>query len=110
MNLEIVADMIAQYGEPVTLRRTVQNGIKFDVTVIAVIRGYSPDELVGGIVQGDRMAIISNREIARRQWPGPPRQGDQLIIRGKTATLQSAAATIVVGDTVVKHTMQIRGG
>lgn len=108
MNLEtVVADMIQQYGEPVTLRR-ITGGIKFDVTVVAVVRGYQPNELVGGIVQGDRLVIISNREIGRRQWPGPPKIGDQFIIRGKTATVQGVS-TIVVEDTTVKHTLQIRG-
>ena len=109
MNFNIVTNMIDRYGEQVTLRR-LTHGIPFDVTVKARVQGYSPDELVGGIAQGDRMVIISNREIAERQWPGPPKQGDQIIIRGKTATLQAAAATVVVGGVTVMHTMQVRGG
>ena len=109
MNLEIVADMISQYGEPVILRRVAGNGIRFDVTVTAVVRGYQPNELISGIQQGDRLVILSNREIASRQWPGPPRQGDQVVIRGKTTTVQAASATVVIGDEIAKHTLQVRG-
>lgn len=109
MNLLRVADMIDQIGAAVTLRRpTGPSGITFDVPLMAVIRGYAPNELVGGIQQGDRRAIVSNRFILERQWPGPPRRGDQLIVDGRTTTIQAVDST-EVGDLIVKHELQIRG-
>lgn len=109
MNPDEVGDMIQRYGRPITLRRLAPNGIRFDVTVTAIVRNYAPTELVGGIAQGDRKVIISNREIERRQWPGPPRDGDQCIIDGKTTTLKAAPATVKIGDDIIKHTLQVRG-
>ncbi len=111
MDFERVADIIVDKGELVTLRRLATGGvIAFSVDVWAVVRFFAANELVGGISQGDRMALISNREIAAHQWPGPPRERDQLIIRGKTATLQANAETIVVDGFTVSHRMQVRGG
>jgi hypothetical protein len=40
--------------------------------------GYRPEELVGGVVQGDRRVKISQLDIAAAGWPGPPRKNDVL--------------------------------
>ncbi len=109
VNLTDVADGIVQNGQSIVLRRPGPHSTYFDVVLPAMVRAYQPQELVGGITQGDRRVVISDREITAAQWPGPPRQGDQLLINGKTATLQANAATILVGDFVVKHIMQVRG-
>lgn len=109
MNLEDVADAIEMNGQPITLRRLAPQGIRFDVNVTAMVREYRPDEQTGGIVQGDRRVIISNRAIAQWQWPGPPRMGDQVIIAGKIATLKANPETIRVGNVVVRHTMLVSG-
>ncbi len=109
INLSDVADGIAENGQSIILRRPGPHGTAFDVVLPAMVRAYQPQELVGGIVQGDRRVVISDREITAAQWPGPPRQGDQIIVNGRTATLQANAATILVGDFVVKHIMQVRG-
>jgi len=44
------------------------------------VRGYEPVQLIGGIVQGDRQVAVSNAEIADAQWPGPPRNGDDVLL------------------------------
>lgn len=109
MNLDEVADAIEQNGTAIMLRRPAPQGLHFDVEVAAMVRLFQANELVGGIQQGDRRIVISNRAIAARAWPGPPKQGDQVIISGKTATLLTNAETVMVGDAVVKHVMQVRG-
>lgn len=111
MNFERVADIIQDKGELVTLRRFAPGGIiHFDCDVWAVVRGFRENELIGGITQGDRSVLISNREISAAQWPGPPREKDQVIIRGKTAAVQTNADTVVVDGVTVSHRMQVRGG
>lgn len=103
-----IADMRRQRGTAVTLRRPVNGGPPIDVTVIATIKEYQPNEIVGGIIQGDRRAAIGNDAIAAASWPGPPRRGDQ-VLDGRTFTVQ-ACSTNKMGDAVLSHRMQIRGG
>lgn len=100
---------IKENGELITLRRLAPRGIRFDVDCMAKVSAFQPNELVADIKQGDRRVIISNREIAERQWPGPPVSGDQVIIAGRTATLTINPATIRVQGEIIRHTMQVRG-
>lgn len=109
MSPELIANMIQKYGQPVTIRR-MTGSIPFDVDVIAIVNDYVPNELVGGIQQGDRKVTISNREISSHQWPGPPVQGDKVLINGKTTTLQANPDTARIGDVIVKHDLRVRGG
>jgi hypothetical protein len=107
-----VAAAIATVGAPAILRRVFAGG-RTDVAVRAVIRGYKPQELIGGIVQGDKEAIISDAEIAAAAWPGPPRRGDQIITTASsgvaaTGTVQGVE-TRNVGNSTAMHVMQTRG-
>lgn len=103
-----ISQMRRQRGTAVTLRRLVSGGPPIDVTVMATIMGYQVNEFVGGIVQGDRRAKISDDDIAVAAWPGPPRRGDQIIANGRTFTVQ-ACDTATMGASVLSHTMQITG-
>lgn len=104
-----ITDDVRQAGTMVLLRRPSPHGMHFDLPVMAMVRAYQPAELVGGIEQGDRRVVISNAEIAARQWPGPPRRGDEMIISDRTVTLRVDATTVRIGDFIVKHVMQVRG-
>lgn len=104
-----VADAIERVGKTASLRRLGgRAGIWFDVDVIAVWRGYLPNEFQGGIVQGDRHVTISDRAIAARKWPGPPRRGDQMILDGRTYQVL-AVDSPNVGEETAMHIMQVRG-
>lgn len=102
--------MIAQFGQPVTLQRLTgtTTQVRHDVVCQAVVRGYKPVQLVGGIILGDRQVTISNVEIAHTQWPGPPRNGDRCVIDGRTTTIQ-ACDTRKLRDDIVLHLIQMRG-
>lgn len=50
---------IAKSGETVTLRRFVPNQPAIEKPHRAFVRGYRPDELVGGIFQGDSLVVMS---------------------------------------------------
>lgn len=117
MNAEAVAaataDAIDQVGQAIMLRRVTaipgNKTIPFDVVLVGCVRGYQPHELTGTIAQGDREVTISDREIVRRKWPGPPVRNDEVLIDGKVARIE-AVNTQNLGSTIVRHTMQVRGG
>ena len=104
-----IAAMRRQRGSSVTLRRTVLGGSPVDVTVIATVKEFQPNQLAGNVVQGDRWAKLSNDDIVAAAWPGPPRRGDQIIMDGRTFTALGCD-TVKMGDAVLSHTMHIRGG
>lgn len=107
-----VADMIGRYGQSLILRRLTVTGtpeqVKFDVALPGVVRAYKLEELIAGIIQGDREVTISDQEIAAAQWPGPPRRSDRVMIAG-VETHVEAVNTVYVGDDVAKHVLQVRG-
>jgi hypothetical protein len=92
-----------------SLRRRVGTTNTFsEVAVRGVARGYRPEELVGTIVQGDRIVIISNAEIEAAGWPGPPRRGDLLVMDGVTTTVQAPDPRWLLSETL-GHVLQVRG-
>jgi hypothetical protein len=97
-------------GETVIVRRltgtTVQ--IPFDVTVKAVVRGYGPEELVGGVQQGDRKVIMSQREMENAQWCWPVKPQDRIIIDGKATVVQSVDGR-KIGEDIAMYVIQTRG-
>jgi len=100
---------IDETGSPVILRRlSGTQQIKFDVRTTAVITGFQPNELVGGISQGDRRVIIGPRDIAARQWPAPPRKGDRVFI-GTVETTVEAVEVVDVRGQIVRYNMVVRG-
>lgn len=86
-----ILDMLQRRGRDLTLRRRIGTTNSFtDCAPRGVKRGYRPEELVGGIVQGDSEIIIGNAEISAASWPGPPRKGDLAVMDGVTSTVQAA--------------------
>jgi len=104
-----IGDALAQYGRAVTLRRRAGTSATFtDVTVHGVAKGYRPQELLGGVTQGDQSVTISNQEILAAGWPGPPVRGDLLVIGGKTTTVQGCE-TKYLGSDILAHVLWVRG-
>lgn len=100
---------LASAGQDVTLRRTTgTQRIPLDVTCRAMVRAYQPHELVGEIQQGDSQVIISPTEMARAQWPWPPKANDFVIVAGRQRTVL-AAAPIHMADELVRVDLQVRG-
>lgn len=98
------AAALNEYGSSMTLRRLPST----DVTVMGKARGYAVSEIAGGVKQGDREVIISNAEILAATWPGPPREGDQMIIGGRTFRVLGADP-VTIGGVDVRYSIQIRG-
>jgi hypothetical protein len=77
---------IRQHGEPVLFRRytgTGANRTLFNAELRAVVTGYQPVELIGGIVQGDRKVILLAEDANRAQIGLPITTSDKLVVRGR---------------------------
>lgn len=121
-DLAALDEALADVGQTITLRRyTGTQKIPFNVECRAVVRGYQPEELVGGITQQDAMVILSPTEIEAKGWPGPnssatptnedrrvPKKGDAAVINGKVRNVE-AAAGIYVDNTLVRIEMRVLG-
>ena len=112
---------LAARGEDVILRRISGSGpsaTSIDVACRAVVRGYRPEKLVGGIAQGDSQVILSPSEIRSSGWPDPgglpsgsaslPKKGDKLIVQGRMRTIEAVAPIQVAGE-LVRIDLQVRG-
>lgn len=97
--------LLARRGRPMTLTRL--NGPA--VTVLGHARDYRPEELVGGIQQGDLRVEIGADEVAAAGWPAPPRKMDRLTVDGRTYTVQGASA-VQDGATLAGWSLWVRGG
>ena len=122
---QAIADLdaaLASDGEWVELQRqTGTPQIPFKVTCRAFVRGYTAQELVGGISQTDSKLILSPTEITRAGWPGPnssatstnqdrrvPRKGDAVVIAGRKRAVE-AAGGIYLGGELVRIEMRVLG-
>jgi hypothetical protein len=104
-----VAAIIARAGKIVTLRRlTGTQRVSFGVELKAVVRQAQPNELVAGLAEFGRIAICGNAEIVARQWPGPPKKGDELVVGGKTLAVL-AVETRHIGEDQALHVMAVEG-
>lgn len=116
---------LAEVGEDIRLQRltTAPGGaqVSFECTCRAVVRGYTPAEIVSGsgIIQQDVKVILSPSDIERAQWPGAtpmpegvdrrvPVRNDRIIRQGRTYAVQ-AAQGIYVGGELVRIELQVRG-
>jgi hypothetical protein len=116
---------LARAGEDIIIRRvvgTLPNTVNIDVNVRALVRSYSPEELVGGITQTDSLVIISPSEIDRAQWPGGqaatmapfnpdtrlPKKGDKAIIQGRLRNIEVVDPFLVQGE-LVRIEMRVLG-
>jgi hypothetical protein len=117
MNPQTVKDtyrrMIDDGGEPIFVRRYTGSGTvkpKFDAQVRAKVSGYAPDELVGGIVQGDRRVIILVQDLIDRQFAMPILASDKVVVRGKElAIIAPDDSTRRISGVLIAYELTARG-
>lgn len=103
--LASTSGMLRTYGRPMTLRRRVGTTTAFtDVALSGTLRGYSAQELQGGVLQGDALVVLD----AATGALGVPRRGDFLVVDGRTWAVQGAVQR-AVGATVVGYDVWVRG-
>lgn len=114
---ELVAldDALRMVGQSITLRRRIGTGSTFvDVPCRAIVRGYDPRELVGGITQTDSKVILSPTDLDVPTWPGAaggtllPRKGDLAVIAGRSRNVE-AASPFYVRDILVRIELRVLG-
>lgn len=103
-----IAAAIRDEGRDVTLQRLVSGAVTASLTCRAMVRGYKPAELAGGIVQGDTRIVVAAATLTDGGFPVPFRKGDRVVIDGRTTTIQ-AADPIHVGQAPGKWIIQVRG-
>lgn len=121
---EMIADLdaeLADDGEDIRLQRlTLGPGgqqIPFEVVCRAFVRGYDPQELVGGITQTDSRVIMSPTQIIAHQWTSGatgnqdkrvPIKGNRAFIAGKPRNVEAAMGKYVDGE-LVRIEMRVLG-
>lgn len=84
---------IAAVGETVTIRRysgLPPSRTAVNKTVRARVVGFAPDELIGGIVQGDRKLIVLAEDIGSPiTLPIVPGANDKVVVRGREMTVKA---------------------
>lgn len=111
MDLNATARFVEQRGQFHTLRRFVgRNRAKQDVKLKAVVDRGDDQSLVNNVTQSLQTAIITNREIAAKRWPGPPKTGDFLISVDSGAVSEIASVdTVKEGTFVVRYNLTMKG-
>lgn len=110
MTWKATADALLQNFPRVTLERA-------GATTLTDVRGrvysYAPNEVVGGITQTDRKAIVYADDVT---WSPPLRKGDRLryAVEGGTKlfnieTIDDATAR-VAGEDLVLYKLRLTGG
>lgn len=100
-----------QRGEVVTLRRTGSPNIERG-GIRAIPIGYSPEELVAGISQGERRLLLSNDDIVASGFPLPLKENssDSIIMRGRKLTIAAIDDSThrIAGD-LAAYQVQVKG-
>jgi hypothetical protein len=78
------------------------------VTLLGFPRSYRPDEIQGGVVQGDQQVEILNDELAAAGWTAQPAHPDRLVIDGRSATVQGSRA-VYDGALLIGWSLWVRG-
>jgi hypothetical protein len=96
-------------GEMVTLRRVTPSG-NIDIAVRAIVTGYSPEELVGGIELGERRIFIPAKDLEGTAFPGSPKQNDRVIVRGRSLSIIDVDdSTLRYADTLNAYVIRASG-
>lgn len=108
---ESYRSMLADLGENVTLRRiNVSPTPATDETVLARVKRYEPNELVGGITQADRKVIVMAEDIGA--FPVPIKTGgsDKVVVRGRVMNIQEVDdSTCRYGPELIAYLITARG-
>jgi len=106
-------------GQTITLRRqsgTAPSITNYDVSIMAAVRSYAPEELVGGISMTDSKVVISPSGLAA--WPGDgngsnpapdiPKINDKVVIAGRVRNVK-VVGPIYIGDVLVRIELAVAG-
>lgn len=100
-------------GEEIKLRRYTGTGSSrpfADYVLRAKVAGYTPNELIGNIQQGDRNIIALAEDVFNAQFPVPVKLDDKVIVRGRTLDIMAVDdSTRRIGGELIAYQIQARG-
>jgi hypothetical protein len=103
---------IRQHGEPVLFRRYTGSGTNrpvFNAELRAVVTGYQPQELIGGIVFGERRVIILAEDVFKAQI-GTIQNADKIVVRGRECAIGGVDdSTHRNGTELIAYEMKVSG-
>jgi hypothetical protein len=106
--------MLAKVGQSVTLQKLVSGVVTVQGSCRAFVRGYRPEEFIGGITQNDMKMIFSPTDATKGAWGALPSivpvRGDRVVLENPKRVLAvQAAIGIQMNDKIVRLEAQIRG-
>ena len=105
--------MINDLGQLVTFRRYTSQGTnpsKTDKEIRARVTGYTADELVGGVIQGDKKVIALYDDLSAAAFPLPVKASDKIVFDGKEhAIIAPDGSTRNVRGTLIAYEFTARG-
>jgi hypothetical protein len=108
---EMYAREIREHGEEVTIRRVGSPNI--DRTVSARIMGFTPEELLAGIDQGEVKVIMLAEDVEAQGFPVPFKTGgSDKVVRagGKVLNIEDVDdATRRVGGVPIAYELRVKG-
>lgn len=84
---KLYANEMELRGEAVDVARFNQAGQLVRYPARARIKGYQPNELVGGITQGDRNVLLLAEDLETNGFPLPLQKNDRIVVRGKALNI-----------------------
>ncbi|EHM01153.1 hypothetical protein HMPREF9946_02228 [Acetobacteraceae bacterium AT-5844] len=78
------------------------------VTLLGFPRAYRPDELEGGVIQGDQQVEILADELNAAGWTDKPERPDRLVIDGRSTAVQGSRA-VCDGALLIGYSLWVRG-
>jgi hypothetical protein len=79
--------------------------------IAARAMAYQPQEIVGTtVIQGDTKVILLKSDLVAKGYPVPPVKGDQIVVNGKTLTVEAVDQnTRKSGTEIIAYEVQARG-
>ncbi|HZY67756.1 MAG TPA: hypothetical protein VFE52_04170 [Devosia sp.] len=100
---------IGRHGQTVTLTRHVSNGSPVTLTCRAFVRGYKPDELANGVIQGDSLVVISPTALEGTPFGTTlPAPVNKLTTAGRQRNI-AMVDPVYINDVLVRLSLQVRG-
>jgi hypothetical protein len=104
----LFAHEVDKRGEEITVRRLSP---LTNITARAFVTGYLPEELVGGVNQGDRKVIVSAEDLEAKGFPLPLKPGvDKVMVRGRLMSIEDVDdSTLRVAGELIAYRLRVRG-
>ncbi len=109
---EIKAAYAANLLETVTLRRFTGTGAdrpKFDANVRGKAWGYTSQELIGTIQQGDQRVLVLVEDLIGTGFALPVTTADMMVVRGQELAIISPGQRKAPDGTLIAYELQCRG-